>query len=74
MIFSSPPQRAQLSISTAFGRCRAVEAERQLRHTSMTITQIAYFLGFEDPAYFSRFFSKRVGVSPRAFRDKLHGI
>jgi len=51
-----------------------VEAERQLRHTSMTITQIAYFLGFEDPAYFSRFFSKRVGVSPRAFRNKLHGV
>ena len=51
-----------------------IEAERQLRHTSMSVTQIAYFLGFEDPAYFSRFFSKRVGVSPRAFRDKLHGI
>ena len=45
-----------------------VEAERQLRYTSMSVTQVAYYLGFEDPAYFSRFFSRRMGVSPRAFR------
>jgi AraC family transcriptional activator of pobA len=45
-----------------------VEAERQLRYTSMSITQIAYFLGFEDPAYFSRFFTRRMGIAPRTFR------
>jgi AraC family transcriptional activator of pobA len=44
-----------------------IEAERQLRYTGMSVTQIAYFLGFEDPAYFSRFFNKRMGTSPRAF-------
>ncbi len=47
---------------------RLIEAERQLRYTSMPITQIAYFLGFDDPAYFSRFFVRRTGRSPRAFR------
>ena len=46
-----------------------VEAERQLRYTSMTINQIAYFLGFDDPAYFSRFFTQRRRVSPKAFRE-----
>jgi AraC family transcriptional activator of pobA len=45
-----------------------IEAERQLRYTGMSITQIAYYLGFEDPAYFSRFFSKGMGASPRSFR------
>jgi len=45
-----------------------VEAERQLRYTSMPVTHVAYFLGFEDPAYFSRFFTRRMGLSPRAFR------
>lgn len=45
-----------------------LEAERQLRYTSMPVTQVAYHLGFEDPAYFSRFFTRRMGVSPRAFR------
>ena len=45
-----------------------IEAERQLRYTGMSITQVAYYLGFEDPAYFSRFFSKGMGASPRSFR------
>ena len=47
-----------------------VEAERQLRYTSMPVTQVAYYLGFEDPAYFSRFFTRRMGLSPRAFRAR----
>ena len=46
-----------------------IEAERQLRYTGLSITQIAYFLGFEDPAYFSRFFTHRAGVAPRRFRS-----
>jgi AraC family transcriptional activator of pobA len=47
-----------------------LEAERQLRYTSMTISQVAYHLGFEDPAYFSRFFSRHCGMSPREFRAR----
>lgn len=46
-----------------------LEAERQLRYTSMSVTQVAYHLGFEDRAYFSRFFTRRMGVSPRVFRQ-----
>lgn len=47
-----------------------LEAERQLRYTSMSVTRVAYHLGFEDPAYFSRFFARRMGMSPRAFRQR----
>jgi AraC family transcriptional activator of pobA len=50
-----------------------LEAERQLRYTSMPVTQVAYHLGFEDPAYFSRFFTRRTGQSPSRFR-RAHGI
>jgi AraC family transcriptional activator of pobA len=46
-----------------------LEAKRQLRYTSASVSEIAYALGFEDPAYFTRFFSQRTGVSPRAFRS-----
>ncbi len=45
-----------------------VEAERLLRYTSMSIAQVAYHLGYEDPAYFSRFFTQRSRKSPRDFR------
>ena len=45
-----------------------IEAERQLRYTSMSVAQVAFHLGFDDPAYFSRFFTRRMGLTPRAFR------
>jgi AraC family transcriptional activator of pobA len=48
-----------------------IEAERQLRYTGMSIRQIGYYLGFEDPAYFSRFFAKSKGSSPRNFRRSM---
>jgi AraC family transcriptional activator of pobA len=47
-----------------------VEAERQLRYTALSIAQIAYHLGFHDPAYFSRFFTIRMHLSPREFRSR----
>jgi AraC family transcriptional activator of pobA len=47
-----------------------LEAKRNLTYTNMTVAQIAYYLGFTDPAYFSRFFSKLVGESPAAFRRR----
>jgi AraC family transcriptional regulator, transcriptional activator of pobA len=45
-----------------------LEAKRQLRYTSGSVSEIAYALGFDDPAYFTRFFTRRTGISPRAFR------
>jgi AraC family transcriptional activator of pobA len=45
------------------------EARRQLVYTNMTIAQIAYALGYIDPAYFSRVFARETGLSPRAFRQ-----
>jgi len=47
-----------------------VEAERQLRYTAMNVRQIAYRLGFDDPAYFTRFFRRWTGRSPKAFREQ----
>jgi AraC family transcriptional activator of pobA len=45
-----------------------LEAKRVMRYSNMSIAQLGLYLGFEDPAYFTRFFSRRAGVSPRAFR------
>jgi AraC family transcriptional activator of pobA len=46
------------------------EAKRDLVFTFMTAQEIAYGLGFADPAYFSRFFSRESGETPRAFRER----
>lgn len=46
-----------------------LEAKRDLRYTSKTIKEIAFELGFEDPAYFTRYFKKATEESPQAYRD-----
>lgn len=46
----------------------ALEAQRHLVYTSASTAMIAYELGFQDPAYFSRFFKRRVGMAPGRFR------
>jgi AraC family transcriptional activator of pobA len=47
-----------------------IEARRDLVYTAMSISQISFRLGFTDPAYFSRFFARRAGVSPSDYRAK----
>lgn len=47
------------------------EARRLLAYTAMTVSQIAYELGFDDPAYFTRVFTRAVGRSPSAYRRNL---
>jgi AraC family transcriptional activator of pobA len=47
-----------------------LEAKRQLLYTELPVRQIAYALGFGDAAYFTRFFSRQAGLSPRAFRSR----
>ena len=48
-----------------------LEARRNLQYTSMTITQLSDYLGFSDVTYFSRFFRRYTGVSPKIFRNEI---
>jgi len=45
-----------------------LEAKRQLLYSSDSVKQIAFSLGFNDPAYFSRFFTKSTTKSPLLFK------
>jgi AraC family transcriptional regulator, transcriptional activator of pobA len=46
----------------------ALEARRLLIYTDKSSNEITYELGFEEPAHFSRFFKKTVGLSPSEFK------
>lgn len=45
-----------------------LEARRLLYYSNLTVKEVAYDLGYDDHAYFSRLFKKTVGASPAAFR------
>lgn len=50
-----------------------LEAKRLMIYTDKTSKEIAYQLGFDDTAYFSKFFKKMTSVSPSVFRkNKTH--
>jgi AraC family transcriptional activator of pobA len=49
---------------------RLLEAKRTLLYTNMSVSLIAEACGLPDPAYFSRFFAQRTGLSPMAYRAR----
>ncbi|CEN50343.1 Transcriptional regulator, AraC family [Capnocytophaga canis] len=48
-----------------------LEAKKQLHLTCKSIKEIAFEMNFEDEFYFSRFFKKAVGLSPKHFRETV---
>ncbi|MBD2814940.1 4-hydroxyphenylacetate catabolism regulatory protein HpaA [Xenorhabdus sp. Flor] len=46
------------------------EAKRLLLFSDSPVFEVAYQLGFKDPAYFARFFNRLVGCSPSVWREK----
>ena len=47
----------------------ALEAQRLLRFTNASVTQVASELGFADPSYFSRFYLRMTGRRPQADKN-----
>ena len=50
---------------------RLMSAQSLLATSASAVAEIATRAGFEDPAYFSRLFRRRFGMTPRAFRRML---
>lgn len=50
---------------------QAIEAQILLKNTSLTVKEIAHRLNFEDQNYFTRFFTKKIGLAPTEFRNKV---
>ncbi len=48
-----------------------LEAKKLLHLTHKSVKEIATELNFEDEFYFSRYFKKEVGVSPKKFREEV---
>lgn len=60
--------RTGYSPSAYFNLLKIRKACRLLDTSSMKLNQISFKLGFDDQFYFSRLFSKTMGLSPSAYR------
>jgi AraC-like DNA-binding protein len=56
-----------------FQRQKLTWASRLLVHSFMSVKEIAFRLGYEDPLYFSARFKRTFGLGPREFRERGRG-
>ncbi|HEY3384994.1 MAG TPA: ATP-binding protein, partial [Saprospiraceae bacterium] len=52
---------------------RLAKALELLRHSDLTISEIAYETGFSEPGYFTKVFSKEFNSSPTEYRSGMSG-
>ncbi|WP_223826655.1 AraC family transcriptional regulator [Flagellimonas sp. S3867] len=48
------------------------EAKRLFFYENLSVKEISHCLGFNDPFYFSNFFKRHTGISPKAFVKQLN--
>lgn len=73
------PKHLTEVVSETFGRpplqiihdILLLEAKVQLRSTDRSISEIAWYLKFDDQPHFSNFIKKRTGLTPQELRKKL---
>lgn len=63
-------QRTGHSAISYFNLLKVRRACSLIDDTTMKLNQICYKLGINDPYYFSRMFTKIMGMSPRAYRNR----
>ncbi|MGQ8337178.1 helix-turn-helix domain-containing protein [Sunxiuqinia sp. A32] len=56
-----------------FSHLKITKSCEYLDQTKLKIKQIAFMLGYSDPYYFSKDFQKKMGVSPRNYRNRMKG-
>ncbi len=54
-----------------FSHLKILKACEFLDYTSLKIKEISFRLGYSDPYYFTRDFNKRMGLSPRQYRNRV---
>lgn len=67
-LFSLFKKRTGYAIIHFFNLKKTQKACEYLKYTDMSVKEISFSMGFQDPLYFSRLFKKNMGMSPRAYK------
>lgn len=59
------------SASELYDEVKLIEIKFLLYQSGLSISEIAYEMGYLDTSYFTRFFKKHTNTSPRKFRDLI---
>ncbi len=59
------------SASELIDETKLIEIKYLLYQSTLSVSEIAYQMGYLDPSYFTRFFKKKEGISPKQFREMI---
>ena len=60
-----------LTPSEFIRQIRLRHAEQLLRKSQMTVAEVAYKVGFNNPRYFSKYFKEMYGMMPSEYKNSL---
>ncbi len=64
-------QYTSLTPGALIKELKILEAKRMLSHQDVSIKEIAYSLGFDQPTYFTKFFKKETKLTPKQFLQQV---
>lgn len=50
---------------------KVLEAKRMLANQRVSVKEVAYTMGFEQPTYFTKYFKKATGLTPKEFQNSI---
>jgi AraC-like DNA-binding protein len=65
-------RESHFTLTSYLIRCRMERAAELLRTQPLTVHEVAYAVGFDDPGYFGKVFRRHYGVTPLQFRQGRH--
>lgn len=67
-------EQSGISPKDFFTKRLMIEAQRKLNYSNLSVKELAYELGFNDPDYFSRLFKKCTGKSIREMMERKQDL
>jgi len=64
-------QNTGISLSNYIQQAKIEKACEYFKSTTLSVSEVALAVGFQDFAYFSRIFKKHTGCAPKKYRDQL---
>lgn len=65
-------KETDFAVSDYITRLKVEEAQRLLKYSEMSIVDISNYLAFASQSYFVHVFHKRVGITPRKYREQIY--
>lgn len=66
-------EEMNMGLSTYINKVRIEKSKVLLHDSSMSVGEIASYIGFDDQSYFTKLFKAETGLSPKQFRKKIFG-